>query len=228
MFGLERLADLVVAHSGESVEELKTTLVRELTEFRGTVALNDDLTIMIAEVGEPGKTKPEAMAQGATLSVPDSDTDSPVEKAIGLYHEKRYTEAIEGFSALSGANGESQATALLLAESYFSLKKYAEALVQYEKYAADRVGTDFRVLFRMTSCHAHLGQFDKAEAIALRSVATWPENPDAAAQLALMQVKQGKNAEALVHIRKALTYNPESARYRKILELIGPANSPEN
>lgn len=228
MFGLDRLADLVLAHSSESPAELKATLMRDLTEFRGDVALNDDLTIMIAEVGEPGQHTPSPVNTGEDSKVPPPrEEDNAVEKAIGLYHEKRYAEAAESFRAI-GANGENQATALLLAESFFALKKYADALEQYEKYSANRGDADFRVLFRMASCQAHLGRFDKAEAIALRSVQMWPDNSDAAAQLALMQVKQGKNAEARVHIRKALTYNPESARYRKILDLIGPADSTEN
>lgn len=230
MFSVERLAGIVREHTGASPDELKKILIDALTEFRGDVALNDDLTILIAEVGEPVAAENSAPPADEPASDITGDVSAadPIEQAIGLYHEKRFAEAIEGFREIAGADRQNQAAILLLAESFFSLKKYAEALENYERYMALSNVTDFRVLFRMASCQAHLGRFDRAEEIALKSVNIWPENPDAAAQLALMQIKCGKYAEALVQIRQALQMNPESARYRRVLNLIESRDSVEN
>ncbi len=229
MFGLERVADLVLKHKDAPPQQLKQVLLDALTEYRGNTPLNDDLTILIAEIGEPVSViAPEAAPDEAETVVAGEAGGSAVEEAIGFFHEKRYEEAIHGFQGLAESGAQNSAALLLTAESYFSLKKYSDALSYYEKYATASGSVDFRVSFRMASCLAHLGQFDRAEEIALKSAETWPENPDATAQLALMQIKQGKNNEAQVNIRKALEKNPESARYRKIAALVGPFETAEN
>lgn len=225
MFGLDRIADLVRSHSEASPQELKQILLDALTDYRGSVALNDDLTILIAEVGAPVALEDRVVAEPVEETPAASDA---VERAIGFYHEKRFDEAIAGFREIAETGSQNGAALLLTAESYFSLRRYADALTHYEKYVSSTGMVDFRVSFRMVSCYAHLGKFEKAEEVAEGSAAKWPENPDAAAQLALMQIKRGKNAEALVNIRKALEKNPESARYRKVLSLVEAFETAEN
>lgn len=195
MYGLDRVSEVIKAHKDASPAELKKSLLDSLNAYLAGVPLNDDLTILIAEIGEPF-TPTAVEQQPATLEENPTIMGNPKEEAQAL---------------------------LLVAESCFALKKYEEALLGYEKYRAQVQNPDLRVLFRMALCHAHLGRYDRAEQAATHAVSLWPEHPVALAQLALMQAKQGKNGEALAHITKALAKKPDSERYRQILHLVNGA-----
>ncbi|MBV6493666.1 MAG: hypothetical protein LDLANPLL_01689 [Turneriella sp.] len=219
MFGLERLKTLVIQNSEKTSSELKKILRNELSTFCDGVALNDDLTIFIAEVGMP--VVEELLEQSKVIPKKQKDEDtSIIDDALKLFQEKHYAQAVDSFRKVTNDSEIAAPVFLLMAESYFSLKHYDEALTAYKQYSMRSDIPEFRTLFRMTSCLAHLGKFAEAEEMARKSVDAWPLESDARAQLALMLVKQGKTEEAARYISDALRQNPNSFRYQKIQDLL--------
>lgn len=216
MFGTERLKAVVAANGTQTPDNLGKILRAELNTFCGEVPLNDDLTILIAEIGDPVSAE-TVTQQNNDLRAAEPETPG-VEEAITLFQEKRFAEALP---RLQAADQETRNPALLLltAESFYFLKEYDKALENYEAYSKLSGATDFRVRFRLVSCYAHLGRFNEAEVIARQNLEQWPDQADALAQLALVEIKQGNLSAAEENIRRALEKNPGSARYRKIRDL---------
>lgn len=110
---------------------------------------------------------------------------------------------------------------LVLADLYFRLNRFGEALPQYQGVVRRAAGHDPSVWLKLGYCAEQVGRTDDAIAAYRRSLDLDPSQAPVWSMLAALYERQGEKETAIRAYRQALHLRPDSRRAREGLERLG-------
>ncbi len=197
MFGKERFRQHIIDHADKPVQEVVDIMIADMDDFAAGHPRNDDVTVLIIEVQEA-----------------DADRHLLIEKGISHYKNKEYQRASLIFETLIANEDRNPNINWHLANCYFFLEKYDEAIGLYDDYL--KVNKSAAVHVRKGICYYKQGMFEEAIKVHQEALNAKGNYAEAYAQLAACYRKIDQLEEAREHIKKALKLNPEQKRYKEI------------
>jgi tetratricopeptide (TPR) repeat protein len=160
------------------------------------------------KLGKPEEAR-KAVAQLDQLSSSDYRTQTGIGVLLARY--RLYDDAIQHFQTALRANPDSDDVKFDLADAYFRLGRYAEAL-ETTSHVSAKGQQDDALLALLGDIHAHMGDSARAAEIFRSAISRNPDNDQYYLSLTLVQLRENDVSGAGVTLQKGLTRIPGSGK----------------
>jgi tol-pal system protein YbgF len=164
------------------VEELQKEVKKkdmEIADLKTQLAMKDEALQKKSYTATTDYSYSASASRSSAAMSGDEYVDN-YQAALGLFHERRYQEAVTEFEQLLAANSShsyADNAQYWIGECYYAIGKYNEAIMAFEKVQSfPKSNKNDYALFKLGQCYSKLGDVESAKREFQQLIDTYPES----------------------------------------------------